>query len=56
MEADCEPGQPARHCNGARRRRRSDHQARGGKDAFNMPGLDGPVNLVGKAEVVGRDD
>ncbi len=39
-----------------RRRRRSDHQARGGEDAFDMRGLDGPVDLVGKAEIVRRDD
>ena len=56
MEADREPGQPARHCDGARRRRRSDHQARGGEDAFDMRGLDGPVDLVGKAEIIRRDD
>jgi hypothetical protein len=56
MEADCEPGQPARHRDGARRRWRSDHQARGGQDAFNMRGLDGPVDLVSKAEIIRRDD
>ena len=41
---------------GAIRRRRADHQARRGEDSLDMRALDRPVDFVGEAEVVGRDD
>jgi hypothetical protein len=56
MQSDREPGQPARCFDGARRCRRSDHQARSGEHAFDVGDLDRPVHFVGEAKIVGGDD
>jgi hypothetical protein len=56
MKPDREPGEAARRFDSVRGRRRSDHKARSGEDAVAMGDLDCPVHLVGKTEVVGRDD
>jgi hypothetical protein len=56
MQPDRQPRQPARQFNSRRGRRRADHQARRREDAFDMRTLDGAVNLVGEAEIIGRDD
>ena len=56
MQSDREPGQAARHFHGARRRRRSDHQARSREHAFDVGDLDRAVHFVGEAKIVGGDD
>jgi hypothetical protein len=56
MQPDLKARQPARQLNRSRRRRRSDHQARRGEDAFDMRALDRLVDLVGEAEIVGREN
>ena len=56
MQSDREPGQPARCFDGARRRRRSDHQARSCEHAFDVGDLDRAVHFVGEAKIVGGED
>ena len=56
MQPDSKPRQAARQLDSPARRRRSDHQARCGEDAFDMRALNGLVDLVGETEIVGRDD
>jgi hypothetical protein len=56
MQADSEPRQAPRELHSGGRRRPSDHQARRGEDALDMRALDGLIDLVGEAEIVGRDD
>jgi hypothetical protein len=56
MQAHSKPRQALRDLDSLGRRRRSDHQARGGQNAFDMRALDRLIDLVGETEVVGRDD
>ena len=56
MQSDREPGQPARCFDGARRRRRSDHQTRSREHAFDVGDLDRAVHFVGEAKIVGGED
>ena len=56
MQPDREPRQPARQFDRCRGRRRSDHQARRGEDAFHMRALNGAVDFIGEPEIIGRDD
>jgi hypothetical protein len=56
MQADGKRRQATRQLHSLSRRRRSDHQACGSEDAFDMRALNGLVDFVGEAEVVGRDD
>ena len=56
MQPDSKPRQAARQLDSPARRWRSDHQARGGEDASDMRALNGLVNLVCEAEIVGSDD
>lgn len=56
MQPDREPRQAVRYLHSPGGRRRADHQARRGEDAFDMRALNRLVNLVGETEVVGRDD
>ena len=56
MQPDRKPRQPARQLNRSGHRRRSDHQARRGEDAFDVRALNGLIDLVGEAEIVRRDD
>jgi hypothetical protein len=44
------------HLDSGRRRRRSDHQARRGEDAFEVSALNRLIDLIGEAEIVRRDD
>jgi len=56
MQPDLKLRQPAREFDCGGRRRRSDHQARRGEDAFDMRDFNGAIDLVGEAEIIRRDD
>ena len=56
MQADGKRRQATRQLHSLSRRRRSDHQARCGENAFDMRALDRLIDFVGEAEVVRRDD
>ena len=56
MQADGKRRQATRQLHGLSRRRRSDHQARCGENAFDMRALDRLIDFVGEAEVVRRDN
>jgi hypothetical protein len=56
MQADSEPRQAPHQLYGLGRRRRSDHQACCGQNAFDMRALDGLIDLVGETEIVGRQN
>ena len=56
MEPDGELRQAPRDFDSPSRRRRAHHQARGSENALEMRALDRLVDLVGEAEVVGRDN
>jgi len=56
MQPNPEPGQASRDFDSPSRRRRAHYQARRGEDAFEVRALNPPVDLVGEAEVVGREN
>jgi hypothetical protein len=56
MEPYRQPREPARHLDGSGRRRPCDHQAGRGEQAFVMRDFNGPVDLVGEAEIIRRDN
>src|ERR1700722_12916337 len=56
MQPDRKPRQASRELHSAGGSRRSDHQARCGENAVDMRALDGFIDFVGEAEVVGCDD
>jgi hypothetical protein len=56
MQPDSEPRQAPRELHSPRRRRGANHQTGRGEDALDMRLLDGLIDLVGEAEIVGRDD
>jgi hypothetical protein len=55
VQADVQPRQPPRPCDGVPRRGAGDHEARGRENAVPVRGLDGFVDLASKSEIVGGD-
>ncbi len=56
MQPNRKSRQSARQLDGGASRRRTDHQTRRREHHFNMRALDGLINLVGEAEIIGRDN
>ena len=56
MQPDAQRGHAPRARNRIVRRRRGDHQTRGGENTAAMSGFDGLVDFAGRAEIIRGDD